>query len=664
MDPSQVRYSAFISYNHADYKWAGWLHRELETYRIPKHLQGRNSPVGVLGARLLPVYQDREEMVSSPDLAESVRIALEASATLIVLCSPSSAKSLWVNAEIRTFHALGRKQAIHCVIVDGEPHASHKLGFDATQECFPPALRELGLNDPVAPDVRPGTDGKQTAKLRLLAGMLGIGFDELRQREAARRQRRLMLVTAASLLGLVLTSGLAIYALIQRDEAVVQRDIARQKTLTAERTVDFVKSIFEVADPSEAEGASISAREVLDQSERRLAQSLNDEPNVKAELMITLGEVYGGLGFLQKSDRLIRDALAIPNLDRTKHPNFFAALGESKVRIGEYEQAIGSFQQGLAFVKAGQATVQGADSRLLVGLSEAQSGMEQYSAADQSAKAALAIAQAASRRSPTDIASAVEAIADNAYFQDKMAVAEPLFVRATNIRAKVQGNLHPKVLDNLNTLGSIAYLKNDPKLSENYFRRVLKARAYVLGPEHPNVATALNNLARVLLEQRKFSEVSPMLDRSVAITLKQRSETHDDMAFLFSNRAIAKHGLGNFSGAEADFRKALTAARLHKHRNLAPILTDLAGTLCDQRRVAEAMPLLDEAAPIMVKTYPDDPWRSAWVVHTRGRCLIASGKPAEAAALIRTNAKPLMDRWGADTLYGHVVRRDLQRARP
>ena len=86
-----MRYSAFISYNHRDRRWATWLHRALELYRIPKRLRGRPAPFGVTGDRLPPVFRDRDELATSSDLGESVRSALAESATLVVICSPHSA---------------------------------------------------------------------------------------------------------------------------------------------------------------------------------------------------------------------------------------------------------------------------------------------------------------------------------------------------------------------------------------------------------------------------------------------------------------------------------------------------------------------------------------------------------------------------------------------
>lgn len=107
-----MRYSAFISYNHRDKRIAAWLHRAIETYRIPKRLRGRQTRLGILEARLPPVFRDREELAASSDLSQSIREALAVSGCLIVVCSPDSARSQWVNEEVRNFTALGRRDQI------------------------------------------------------------------------------------------------------------------------------------------------------------------------------------------------------------------------------------------------------------------------------------------------------------------------------------------------------------------------------------------------------------------------------------------------------------------------------------------------------------------------------------------------------------------------
>jgi tetratricopeptide (TPR) repeat protein len=652
----RVRYSAFISYNHRDRQWANWLHRQLETYRIPEALHGRDSPVGPIGSRLPPVFQDREELASSADLAASVREALSQAATLIVICSPTAVGSRWVNEEIRTFHALGRASQIKCLIVGGEPHAARNPAL----ECFPPALFEHGTFEPLAADLRPGMDGKQAAKLKLIAGLLAVDYDMLRQREAVRRHRRLVLLTAASLIGFLIMSGLTVFALVQRGTAIAQRDLARQKTITAERTVAFVKSLFVVSDPSEAKGASITAREILDRGAREIDASLNTEPEVKAELTTTLGEVYGGLGLFSQSDALLHRSLAIKGLAQSTIVRQLTALGESQRRMGANDSSIAFYNQALALTNRPSADLDRLKPRILTGLSQSLGFAGDHNNANKNAKEALRQITLQSGFTDEDTAQAYEAIGFSALLDGQLQSAKTAFEKALALRGATSGQLHPQIAEDLNQLGDISYLLNDAPSAESYYFQVLKIDRIVFGNDHPETALTLNNLSRVLLEQRKFKEAQPILEDAIRVKQKQFDETNFNLIFPFANLAIVKHALGNPRAAEPLFRKALTAARLHKHRNLAPILTDLADTLCDMGRTTEATPLLAEARPIMAKTYPNDPWRPAWTDFVRGRCLIKSGNRTEGLALIRASAPALQKRWKPDSLYGYQVAQQLR----
>src|ERR1700730_10914389 len=90
-------YWAFISYSHADARSATWLHRALETYRIPRSLIGRPSALGPIPRRLFPIFRDDAELAGSPSLASSIEAALTDSRSLIVVCSPHAAASPWVD---------------------------------------------------------------------------------------------------------------------------------------------------------------------------------------------------------------------------------------------------------------------------------------------------------------------------------------------------------------------------------------------------------------------------------------------------------------------------------------------------------------------------------------------------------------------------------------
>src|SRR5262245_54489182 len=230
--PSQrFRYRAFITYSRHDRRTAEWLHRSIESYRIPKDLVGQPGRDEPIPRRIFPVFRDRDELPSASDLSTSIREALAQSAYLIALCSPSAAKSRWVNREILEFKKLGRGDRIHALIIDGEPNAG-----SADHGCFPPALRfELSPDgepdesrpaEPLAADLRPEGDGKNNAKLKLIAGLLGVPFNTLRQREVVAARRRLLfwLAIAGAFLLVVALGGLATWhASVYYDESVARQ---------------------------------------------------------------------------------------------------------------------------------------------------------------------------------------------------------------------------------------------------------------------------------------------------------------------------------------------------------------------------------------------------------------------------------------------------------
>ncbi|GAB3510034.1 toll/interleukin-1 receptor domain-containing protein [Pseudoxanthomonas daejeonensis] len=219
-------YRAFISYSHADAAVARWLHRALETYRIPSRLVGRTTGLGEVPARLTPIFRDRDELSASGDLSGSLRQALEASMFLLVVASPAAARSRWVDEEVRHFKQLHGEGRVLALIASGHP------GADDGSECYPPSLRlRLAADgcvgtepaEPLAVDLRPGGDGKRMAKLKLVAGLTGLPLDGLVQREAARRHRRITAVATVAVVLAVSMSVLALMAVRGQAEAERQR---------------------------------------------------------------------------------------------------------------------------------------------------------------------------------------------------------------------------------------------------------------------------------------------------------------------------------------------------------------------------------------------------------------------------------------------------------
>ena len=198
------RYWAFVSYSHKDAAFGRRLHRRLESYQLPRRLAGRVTARGTVPARLAPVFRDREELAAASDLSAEVRAALAQSRSLVVVCSPEAAASSWVSREVQLFRALHPERPIFAALHRGEPGQS-----------FPSALRDDGSEavEPLAADFRKDRDGDALGFLKLVAGIAGLPLDELVQRDAHRRARRVTAVTAAALSAVVVMSVLTVAAI-------------------------------------------------------------------------------------------------------------------------------------------------------------------------------------------------------------------------------------------------------------------------------------------------------------------------------------------------------------------------------------------------------------------------------------------------------------------
>ena len=226
MTENEFKYCAFLGYSQLDncerrpdapdlcLCWGDWLFTALKNFPIPAEFTGQlNARAELIPDRFDPIFQDREEQAGNATLSESVRQALEQSKCLIVICSPRSAKSLHLNEVVRYFKQLGRSNRILPIVIAGEPGASdgNKPGISPDEECFVPALRhpvkpdgmldisrrELGSifadarhgdlkREILAQDHQNGGIELETAKIQLIAGVLGVGFNGLWGHEVKR----------------------------------------------------------------------------------------------------------------------------------------------------------------------------------------------------------------------------------------------------------------------------------------------------------------------------------------------------------------------------------------------------------------------------------------------------------------------------------------------
>ena len=310
----RTRYYAFLSYSHKDKELADWLHRELERFRVPGALAGKLTATGVVPRRLTPIFRDQHDLSAGEDLAIEIEAALAASQFLIVLCSPTAAKSRWTNLEIESFKRTRPEGCVLAAVVAGEPFASEIKGREA-EECFPPALRfkydrrghrTAKRAEPLAADFRDSGEGKRLAFLKLVAGMLGVGLDELVQRATTRKHRQLAYVAAASLGGMAITSTLAV-------TAIQARDAAREQRRQAEGLVAFM--VGDLRDKLEPIGRldaldGVGSRVLAYYSNQDTSDLTDDALLQRSKALNLMAEVAFNRGNLGEAEQLYRQAMA------------------------------------------------------------------------------------------------------------------------------------------------------------------------------------------------------------------------------------------------------------------------------------------------------------------------------------------------------------------
>ena len=131
MEANEKHYFAFISHSSKDEKTAFWLRDKLEKYHIPTKVQNDESNEFKGRKRLKPCFVYQTDLAGR-DLEQSLRKELSDSQYLVVLCSPESAKAIWVNREIRKFVEAGLTDRIIPCIIRGE-----------YEESMPDAVKEL-----------------------------------------------------------------------------------------------------------------------------------------------------------------------------------------------------------------------------------------------------------------------------------------------------------------------------------------------------------------------------------------------------------------------------------------------------------------------------------------------------------------------------------------
>src|SRR5215472_6252676 len=397
-------------------------------------------------------------------------------------------------------------------------------------------------------------------------------------------------------------------------QGIELRRITRERD-RADRIAEFMTSMFKVSDPGESRGNTITAREILDKSSMEIDAGLGRDPELKAQMVDVMGNVYEGLGLYSRAESLLKEAVDIRSQigGRKNAGTLYSELRlvwavSQQGRYGEAEkmerQLIATFNEVL-----------GPNGRTAL---LAQSDL------------AWILALAA-RFSEAEIA------AREAYERQQ----------------KVFGIEDPDTLESARRLAvSLEKQKRYPD-SEKAYRMVLDTRRRALGPEHPKTLKASDDLGVLLVEEDRYAEAEQLLQQTLETQKRVLGPDHPDTLITMGNLATVFENQGRNRESETLQRDVLARCRRvlgADHPYTALALYNIADVLYEQHRYSEAASTLKETVDIQSRTLGLNHEDTVDSVFKLARDLALAKKPDEAIHWLREAIQRGIDTSSIDDL--------------
>jgi len=382
--------------------------------------------------------------------------------------------------------------------------------------------------------------------------------------------RHRWVVAAAAVLLLMLTS-FAIVASIQAARIAAERDAAQRERDTAAEVSDFLVELFEVSDPGESRGNSVTARELLDRGAARIATELAGEPAVQSRLMETIGRVYRSLGLFEPAGTAIAQALAV----RERHGG----------------------RQGAAVANT------------IAELAEVSRERGQFAAAERLHREALDMRQAAFGAATSEVAHSLNGLGLVLSAQGKYQDAEPRLREAIAIWRRTLPPADPQLAVALNNLQILLRRTSRLQEAEAMAREALEIRRHALPAPHPLLANSVMQLGQVLQDQGRLDDAERLMRESLAMRLQLHDALHPAVAVSYNNLAALLHDKGDLAGAEPMYREAVKAGAARfgtSHPEYAVNLNNLASLLEDRGVLGDAEAMFRQALAIRQQALGND----------------------------------------------------------
>ena len=418
--------------------------------------------------------------------------------------------------------------------------------------------------------------------------------------------------TAGVLLAVLGLAGAATVALVQERTATLE---ARK----AEAVKDFLLQMLTGADPGTANGRppkDVTVQELLDETGRRASSVFADQPDVKAELLLTLGLAYETLDLPDKSIALHLAGLALPDAgDKAsgeRRVRFMIELAHVLSRAGRVDEATGWLDQadrvfarlhdsqslihaealelrGSNLVRRSQETTSIAQARellersaeiyrsrypdangrinVLLYLADVARGQGDREGSLRGADEAVATASRLSARSPLQLANAHSSRGAIRTAAGDHSGATDDFAAASDLYRQVLGPQHLMSLRNDSLRGAALLRIGRADLG----LQLLQASREAFHRSKPGSswdAGAATQLGKALLGRGRFEEAEALLVEGRATFAKPTSALVRTEATLALAEVRARQG--SYGEAQCLLDEALAVRREREHRELMP----------------------------------------------------------------------------------------------
>ncbi|MBE0594972.1 MAG: serine/threonine protein kinase, partial [Gemmatimonadales bacterium] len=261
-----------------------------------------------------------------------------------------------------------------------------------------------------------------------------------RVRKFARRHRLGVTTGAAIALGLLGGSALATAGMVRARNA--ERNAAAEAAAASEVS-DFLEGLFQVLDPGEARGNTITAREILDRGVEQIGENLSGQPAVQARLMHTIGGVFKNLGLYDQAAPLLEEAVAlrqeILEPDDPRLAESLNILAEVDHATGNYARADSLYWRALSIREQALGPDHPDVAETLSDLGALKLTLGDHRQAESLSRRAVAIYEAAPVAHDSGLAEGLSNLAGVLWERGQFADAEPLYERALRIAEQARG---------------------------------------------------------------------------------------------------------------------------------------------------------------------------------------------------------------------------------